>query len=331
MKTIPVSSLVAGMLLPAVCLAQSEGPPKGPPGDEKGVRMGLVSELVEAWKNADTDHDGSISKAEFDAAPRLAKLPEDKRAGLFSHLDRNNDGKIDRHEAEGDVMEAWKKADADHDGLITPDEFKTLPRLAKLPDDKRANLFARLDKNSDGKIDRAELEPMTRPHQDRPMKKLWELDADKSGGVDFEEFKAGPVFEKLTPEKLQEIFNRLDTDGDKVITPKDKPEPPFDHRDGKPHPGGPDGERRGEGGRHGDGDRSGLPHFNAKMDTNQDGSVSFEEFRANERVANLTEDEQEDRFEALDKNHDLKLTPDEFGPPPPPPAPPAPPAEKPAQ
>jgi hypothetical protein len=32
---------------------------------------------------------------------------------------------------------------------------------------------------------------------------------------------------------------------------------------------------------------------------------------------NLTEDEQEDRFEAMDKNHDQKLTPDDFPPPPP--------------
>jgi Ca2+-binding EF-hand superfamily protein len=48
------------------------------------------------------------------------------------------------------------------------------------------------------------------------------------------------------------------------------------------------------------------------LDKDGDGALSFEEFRAGRAVSQLSEDAQEDRFEALDKNADLKLTPDEL-------------------
>jgi len=59
-----------------------------------------------------------------------------------------------------------------------------------------------------------------------------------------------------------------------------------------------------------------IPQFNPALDENKDGAISFEEFRKSERMAKLTEDEQEDRFEALDRNHDMKLTLEDFSPPP---------------
>jgi Ca2+-binding EF-hand superfamily protein len=247
MKTIPVSFLVAGMLLPAVCLAQPPEPPKGPPADEKGERRGPPRSM-EAWKLADSDHDGFISKAEFDAMPRIMNLPEEKRE----------------------------------------------------------NLFKRLDKDADGKLSREELAPLGKPRdgKDAPMKRLWELDSDKSGGISFEEFKAGQLFMKLPPEKQQEVFHRLDTDGDGVITPKDKPEPPFKHPN-RPEDGGERGQ------------------INRKLDLDGDGALSFEEFRKGGAVKNLTEDEQKDRFELIDRNKDHKISPEDFPAPPSPPSPPA--------
>ena len=94
MKTIPVSFLVAGMLLPAVCLAQPPEPPKGPPADPKGERHGPQRPFA----NADTDKDGFISKAEFNAIPRIMNLPEEKRENLFKRLDKDADGKLSREE-----------------------------------------------------------------------------------------------------------------------------------------------------------------------------------------------------------------------------------------
>lgn len=245
MKTIPVSFLVAGMLLPAACLAQPAEPPTAPPAEKEGQPGDHKRPFQQAWKAADTDGDGFISATEFSAMPRIQNLPEEKRANIFKRLDKNDDGKLG------------------------PEE---LNRMGGKGHDKH----------------------------DQPMKRLWELDADKSGGISFEEFKAGQLFKKLPPEKQDGIFHRLDTDNDGLITPKDRPQQRFKRpkkADGGPHEKGPD-------------------KINRKLDTNADGALSFEEFRLGPAVKHLTEDEQEDRFEILDRNRDLKLSPEDFPAPP---------------
>ena len=69
------------------------------------------------------------------------------------------------------------------------------------------------------------------------MQRLWELDPDKSGGVSFEEFKAGRIFKKLPPEAAGRIVsNGWTPNQDGVISPKDKPEPPFKRDGGEPAP-----------------------------------------------------------------------------------------------
>ncbi len=231
MKTIPVSFLVAGMLLPAICLAQVPDP-----------------------------------------------TSEKKRP---------------KGEPHRPFVEAWKKVDADRDGFISRDEFMEMPRVKNLPEEKRTSIFSRLDKDGDGKLSRDELMKFGRAHDGEPAKRLWELDADKSGGVSFEEFKQGPFVKKLDPEKVSKMFNRLDTDSDGFITPKDRPEMPSKRPDEK--------QRKGED----------SPHHekkHQKLDTDGDGSLSFEEFRVGPEVRDLSEDEQEDRFQKLDSNGDHKIS-----------------------
>ena len=77
--------------------------------------------------------------------------------------------------------EAWKAADRDQDGFITAEEFAAIPRIQKLPGEKRANLFKRLDKDADAKLSHEELNGLRKSRDgnpDRPMKRLWQLDAD---------------------------------------------------------------------------------------------------------------------------------------------------------
>jgi Ca2+-binding EF-hand superfamily protein len=264
MKTIPVSLIVAGLMIPVIVQAQPKDPgPGGPPPENQGERKGGKGRgFADFWKAMDKDHDGFLSKEEFAAMPRIENLPEEKRDSLFKRFDKNSDGKLGR------------------------DEFPGNDR-----DDKRP-----------------------------PFQRLWELDVDKSGGVSLDEFKAGEFFKKLPPEKQEAVFKRLDTNGDGMITAQDKPEMPF-RRDGdkrSKHPDGPPRDPR---------------QIISQLDTNKDGSLSFEEFRVGPGMKNLTEDQQEDRFEEMDKNHDQKLTADDFPPPPPrdepcPEPPPAPPAAK---
>lgn len=219
------------------------------------------------------------------------------------------------HKPDHSFLEAWKAADTNHDGFLSKEEFASMQRIQNLPEEKRDGLFTRFDKDADGKLGRDELGRMRKPPRDGepgpPMKRLWELDADKSGGISLDEFKAGQLFMKLPAEKQQGVFNRLDTDGDGVITPKDRPMPHFKRPDGKPRPNRPDGRPPENDG--------GPEQINRKLDANGDGSLSFEEFRVGPAVKNLTEDEQEDRFELLDRNGDQKISPEDFPPPPPPP------------
>lgn len=250
MKTIPVSLLIAGMILPTICLAEPQNPDRPEKGDGKASRRDGQRPFIEAWKKADSDKNGQISKAEFDAMPRLENLDEEKRTKLFTRLDKNADGELQREE------------------------------------------LSQMMKPFDGKMGGP-------PH-------LWELDEDKSGGISFEEFKKSAFFSKLSPEKQQSVFAKLDTNGDKQITPQDRPEPRMKHPDRDPRPQRPDKSEPEK-----------PERVNRALDRDGDGALSFEEFRAGPAVKDLSEDQQEDRFELLDRNQDLKISPEDFPPPPP--------------
>jgi Ca2+-binding EF-hand superfamily protein len=209
-------------------------------------------------------------------------------------------------------VDFWKFVDKNQDGFLTKAEFDMMPRIQGLPEEKRQSLFERLDKDGDGKIARDELGGMGKPHDGDapPMQRFWELDQDKSGGISLQEFKAGRVFQKLPPERQDELFQRLDTDRDGLITPKDKPEPPPKRDGGDPRQKRPDGGRP-------EGRGMDPRQIIRQLDKNGDAALSFEEFRVGPGMKDLSEDEQEDRFEAMDKNHDQKLTAEDFPPPPP--------------
>lgn len=211
------------------------------------------------------------------------------------------------------MMEAWKRADANGDGLISRAEFDAMPRISNLEEGKRQALFGRLDKDGDGNLSREEIARMGRPQDGRqgpPMPRLAELDKDKSGGISLEEFKAGEFFKKLPTERQEKMFERLDTDGDGQITPKDRPKGGPEDRprgpEGERRPQRPDGDRRMPERSGGKGPKD-LRGILGSLDKNSDGKVDFEEFQQAPYHQGLSEDEQEDRFEGLDKNGDLVL------------------------
>jgi len=84
----------------------------------------------------DTNHDGSISRQEFNAAhaqmqERRVIIMKDGARGhggggmaehLFGMADANHDGRVSLQEAETAALAHFDRIDANHDGKITPEE-----------------------------------------------------------------------------------------------------------------------------------------------------------------------------------------------------------------
>jgi Ca2+-binding EF-hand superfamily protein len=192
------------------------------------------------------------------------------------------------------MRDGWKEADVDGDGKISRAEFQAMPRIQGLPEEKRENLFSRLDKDGDGFISSEERGGgMAGPRgRENPIQRLSDLDTDRSGGISIEEFRAGAVFKKLPAEKQDEMFKRLDTDGDGQLTPKDRPQPHWRN----------------------DGRGGGLRQFlnQAKVE-----SLTFDEFSKMGQFKDLAPAELKERFDRMDRNRDGKLDSADLPSPPP--------------
>jgi len=119
--------------------------------------------------------------------------------------------------------EMFKKMDINQDGVIAKREFFASPRISRLPEEKREGIFARLDRDGDGSLSKREIQEIRKEGAER-AREFRELDGDGSGGLNFAEFSQSKFFQKLPEEKRREIFERLDTNGDGEVSPKDRPE-----------------------------------------------------------------------------------------------------------
>ena len=200
------------------------------------------------------------------------------------------------------MAEMWKKADADGDGFISLEEFGTMERPRRLPEEKRAGIFKRLDKNGDGRIGPAEM-PKKPPGG---MPPLAQVDADKNGRIVFEEFRNLDFVKRLPESRQRAMFQRMDHDADGALTAKDRPA-------GGPARSGRRETKRGREDKGGAGPRG--PELIRQLDRDGDAALGFEEFRQAGFLKGKSEDEQEDRFEELDRNGDLRINAADFPPP----------------
>lgn len=114
--------------------------------DQPGAR------LEAAFKKADTDNDGTLTKAEAKSMPRVAKN--------FDAIDADKDGTVSLDEIRASMkrvgqkmhdraVEKFKAADKDSDGTLTKDEAKAMPRVAKN--------FDAIDADKDGTVSEKEI------------------------------------------------------------------------------------------------------------------------------------------------------------------------------
>jgi len=116
------------------------------------------------FEEMDANHDGKISKKEFDTFHNKH----------FKEMDTNHDGKITQDEMEaahpqmhehehghkqGDMLinRRFEAADVNHDGALSKDEAKSMPMVSEH--------FDEIDKNKDGKVTQEELKAMMEEHR----------------------------------------------------------------------------------------------------------------------------------------------------------------------
>ncbi len=110
------------------------------------------AKLEAAFKKADADNDGTLTKDEAKSMPRVAKN--------FDAIDADKDGTVSLDEIRASMkqvgkamhdraVEKFKSADKDSDGTLTKDEAKSMPRVAKN--------FDAIDADKDGTVSEQEI------------------------------------------------------------------------------------------------------------------------------------------------------------------------------
>lgn len=174
----------------------------------------------------------------------------------------------------------FSRLDKDQDGAVDQEEFAANPRLENATAEQQERLFQRLDKNGDGFIKRNEFKPP--PNMRRGERPRWL----EGGPVTYEQFAKQPRVQRLNEAMRKKLFERLDQNNDGVLSKEDSP------------------RRRGE-------RPEGPSPLQEILDSNEDGQLSFSEFQNDPHHHGLTEDEVEDRFEAIDLNSDGLLSDEE--------------------
>lgn len=107
----------------------------------------------------DKNNDKVITAEEFFAGPRIANMPQEQRDKLFARIDQDGDGKVTpeeirkmRQESHEKQMREIRELDTDKSGGLSYDEMRLGKFFSQLPEEKRKQIFARMDTNSDGQI-----------------------------------------------------------------------------------------------------------------------------------------------------------------------------------
>ncbi|MEP6906828.1 MAG: EF-hand domain-containing protein [Pseudoxanthomonas sp.] len=180
-------------------------------------RKGQVEQTHTRIKALDTDKDGMISRAEFKASGERAYAQYEKNTGVAEAKPSGRRSAINMpstHNSKG-MLEIY---DADGDGKVSRAEY----------DRGRDDAFARTDVDGDGKLSGDEYLVEFEDRLDRRIASTREssgqqaavrfksLDTDKNERMSWDEYAASG----------KRMFDRLDTNGDRVVDARDPAPPP---------------------------------------------------------------------------------------------------------
>jgi Ca2+-binding EF-hand superfamily protein len=123
------------------------------------------SRLEALFKKADTNNDGTLTKEEAKAMPRVLKN--------FDAIDTDKDGTVSLDEIRAamakarkggkdmhaQAVERFKAADKDNDGTLTKEEAKAMPKVAKN--------FDAIDADKDGTVSEQEVHDFMKAQQSK--------------------------------------------------------------------------------------------------------------------------------------------------------------------
>jgi Ca2+-binding EF-hand superfamily protein len=119
----------------------------------------------------DKNKDKVITSEEFFAGPRMSNMPQEQRDKLFARMDLDGDGKVTpeeirkmREETHEKHMREFRELDTDKSGGMSYEEISLGKFFSQLPEEKRKQIFARMDTNGDGQITPEDKPQGPRPH-----------------------------------------------------------------------------------------------------------------------------------------------------------------------
>ena len=107
----------------------------------------------------DKNNDKVITSEEFFAGPRMANMPQEQCDKLFARMDLDGDGKVTpeeirkmREETHEKHMREVRELDTDKSGGLSYEEMSLGKFFSQLPEEKRRQIFERMDTNDDGQV-----------------------------------------------------------------------------------------------------------------------------------------------------------------------------------
>jgi Ca2+-binding EF-hand superfamily protein len=126
MKLFVVTITAAALAGPVLAQPPATGATAQPGAAQSApAGMGLQDLQTQQWSRLamlDSDKDGRISRAEWDAVAAMA--PGQLSPALWERLDTNKDGFVTREELNVRVAASFPLMDANHDNVVTADEMQ---------------------------------------------------------------------------------------------------------------------------------------------------------------------------------------------------------------